>query len=185
MKPPWSGSGKSIAGTESTLAAIQCRAHHIVPIIRRAEDGAYELCEARWGLIPNWWKKAHRQRLPSTPGVKRLRSNLPGGIAIATCDASCRHKAGTSGTSERPRQSVQAKAEPQSSRTTSTVSLLRSSPLPGCSHIGRRRKASCRVMCAIVQGCRTSIVAIHDRMPLSLPLNPLRTGWLLSGAWKK
>jgi putative SOS response-associated peptidase YedK len=28
-----------------------------VPIIRRAEDGAYELCEARWGLIPNWWKK--------------------------------------------------------------------------------------------------------------------------------
>lgn len=28
-----------------------------VPIIRRADDGAYELCEARWGLIPHWWKE--------------------------------------------------------------------------------------------------------------------------------
>src|SRR5450631_4205517 len=28
-----------------------------VPIIRRAEDGAHELCEARWGLIPHWWKQ--------------------------------------------------------------------------------------------------------------------------------
>lgn len=29
----------------------------IVPIIRRASDGAIELQGARWGLIPSWWKK--------------------------------------------------------------------------------------------------------------------------------
>lgn len=29
----------------------------IVPIIRRADDGAIELLGARWGLIPSWWKK--------------------------------------------------------------------------------------------------------------------------------
>lgn len=29
----------------------------VVPIIRRADDGAIELLGARWGLIPSWWKK--------------------------------------------------------------------------------------------------------------------------------
>jgi putative SOS response-associated peptidase YedK len=29
-----------------------------VPIIRRADDGAHELCAARWGLVPHWWSKA-------------------------------------------------------------------------------------------------------------------------------
>lgn len=29
----------------------------IVPILRRASDGAIELQGARWGLIPSWWKK--------------------------------------------------------------------------------------------------------------------------------
>jgi putative SOS response-associated peptidase YedK len=28
-----------------------------VPIVRRAEDGAYELARARWGLVPHWWTK--------------------------------------------------------------------------------------------------------------------------------
>lgn len=30
----------------------------IVPILFRAEDGALELSQARWGLIPSWWKQA-------------------------------------------------------------------------------------------------------------------------------
>jgi putative SOS response-associated peptidase YedK len=34
----------------------------VVPIVRRAEDGAYELAAARWGLVPHWWSKA---KLPS------------------------------------------------------------------------------------------------------------------------
>lgn len=29
----------------------------IVPIVRRASDGALELLGARWGLIPSWWQK--------------------------------------------------------------------------------------------------------------------------------
>lgn len=29
----------------------------VVPVIRRAEDGADELCGARWGLIPHWWTR--------------------------------------------------------------------------------------------------------------------------------
>lgn len=29
----------------------------IVPVILRGEDSALELIAARWGLIPNWWKK--------------------------------------------------------------------------------------------------------------------------------
>lgn len=29
-----------------------------VPIVLRAEDGAYELRGARWGLIPHWWRDA-------------------------------------------------------------------------------------------------------------------------------
>ncbi|MEO8039152.1 MAG: SOS response-associated peptidase [Betaproteobacteria bacterium] len=29
----------------------------IVPIIVEAQDGAYELAGARWGLIPSWWNK--------------------------------------------------------------------------------------------------------------------------------
>ena len=28
-----------------------------VPILLKAEDGAYELTGARWGLIPAWWKQ--------------------------------------------------------------------------------------------------------------------------------
>lgn len=34
-----------------------------VPIVRRADDGALELCSARWGMIPPWWK------LPSPPSL--------------------------------------------------------------------------------------------------------------------
>jgi putative SOS response-associated peptidase YedK len=30
----------------------------IVPIIRLGDDGVLELTEARWGLIPHWWKDA-------------------------------------------------------------------------------------------------------------------------------
>ena len=30
----------------------------VVPVVRRADDGAYELSAARWGLIPHWWTKA-------------------------------------------------------------------------------------------------------------------------------
>jgi putative SOS response-associated peptidase YedK len=30
----------------------------VVPVVRRAKDGAYELSAARWGLIPHWWTKA-------------------------------------------------------------------------------------------------------------------------------
>lgn len=33
-----------------------------VPMIHRADDGAAELCAARWGLIPHWWK---RPEMPS------------------------------------------------------------------------------------------------------------------------
>lgn len=29
----------------------------LVPILRVAEDGAWELLQARWGLIPRWWNK--------------------------------------------------------------------------------------------------------------------------------
>lgn len=29
----------------------------IVPVLRRADDGVLELIEARWGLIPSWWKQ--------------------------------------------------------------------------------------------------------------------------------
>lgn len=28
-----------------------------VPIVVLGEDGVFELCSARWGLIPSWWKK--------------------------------------------------------------------------------------------------------------------------------
>lgn len=30
----------------------------IVPIVRRAADGASDLLPARWGLVPHWWSKA-------------------------------------------------------------------------------------------------------------------------------
>jgi putative SOS response-associated peptidase YedK len=35
----------------------------VVPIIRRARDGACELVAARWGLVPHWWNRA---KLPSS-----------------------------------------------------------------------------------------------------------------------
>lgn len=34
-----------------------------VPMIHRATDGAAELCAARWGLIPHWWKQAGKPSL--------------------------------------------------------------------------------------------------------------------------
>lgn len=34
-----------------------------VAMIHRAEDGASELCAARWGLIPHWWKQPAKPSL--------------------------------------------------------------------------------------------------------------------------
>ncbi|MGH8548358.1 MAG: SOS response-associated peptidase [Methylococcales bacterium] len=33
-----------------------------VPVVRRSNDGDLELCPARWGLIPPWWKQ---EKLPA------------------------------------------------------------------------------------------------------------------------
>lgn len=35
----------------------------LVPIIRTTREGQRELCVARWGLVPSWWKRAELPRL--------------------------------------------------------------------------------------------------------------------------
>ena len=35
----------------------------LVPIVHLTSDGQSELCEARWGLIPSWWKQPEPPRL--------------------------------------------------------------------------------------------------------------------------
>jgi putative SOS response-associated peptidase YedK len=149
----------------------------IVPVVRRADDGACTLSAARWGLVPHWWTKA-------TPPALTFNARCEDAAAKPMWRQSYRHTRclmPALGWYEwNERQALPRAGRGRPAKQPYYIHCDQSPVIAFAGLMARWRAPDGEwvVSCALLSRAAASAIAhIHDRMPVVLPPESF-AGWL-------